>query len=210
VEVLTQVKPSNELEELVFSAIRKFLDVVGIYRNLVVVFSDGNQVRIDLSDDGIAYLRIGAGLEPSQQVARLIMRELAISVAVDDPELQARWAIPDDYVNKPLSSELSTSLLLRIADMIVAKVDAQLLADTWNEYLPINCGDVRRSMVCSLSIDVPLSLELAGFKELGTSLYGRRRRGDEGRLAEAYDDYRSFVRNNPYFEYAYNYLDLVT
>ena len=176
-------------------------------RDLVVVFLEGGGVRIDLSDDGVAYLRVGTSNPVGRWLERLVMRELGVMIGVDDPELHSAWSIPDNYVGKPLSSELSTALLLRIADRLVAEVDPGLLAETWSDSLPVDCGDVRRSMVCSLAVDVPLSLELAGYRELAEQLYARRL--SPGRLAEAYDDYRSFVRNNFNFENAYNYLDLI-
>ena len=89
-----------------------------------------------------------------------VLREVALSHAVADPQLIEIWAIPPDVRQDELAAELSLALLLRLVDSMVAKVDFELLMARASPGV-IEGDTVAYTIVRTFANDVSISLALA-------------------------------------------------
>ena len=210
--MIVRAETDRERVERVLNEVRRFdreVTIVGV-KHLIVVFEGGQapgkiRLRLDEEEEGIAYLYVDPGALHGEYQVQL-WRELAVINAVNDPELVPMWAIPEGYADAPMSRELSIALLRRTLDMLVARVDPLALSrafDPTDMTLLQGVGDRRMGLVAALALDVPLSLEMAGFEDMGKGLYANTVKGG---MPQAYEGFREFVKRTRNYVSAYSYL----
>ncbi len=194
-EILNIKKPPVEYSE---KPIKLFLD----YDTLEPVIS----IRKDAVD------------LPFDDLVLELSRELTTYEAIMDPIHIDKWAIPDDRPATPLDALLSTALLLRTVDSILVErgLDDKLVIKFEQNEIPTFANIAESSekpkikALQALSWDLPLSLELGGRREVGERLFleAAKRVIMNRNFVERYEDFRSYSRNNFYFENVREYLDL--
>jgi len=200
----------DDVRDVVVSTVEEYVRRRGLWsEGLFVVCSEeyGSETRSAMLviEEEFAHLVIPSSVERPDELRLRMLRELALLEALNNPELVGAWTIPNEYLGKPLAKELSLALLNRVRDVVVASVDPRLLAEHFDPLsMGLNVGG-RRGLVYLLSLDVPLSLEISGFEDLGTTLYARVPRT---KVFEEYDEYRQLVKRSLSFEHAYNLLQL--
>ena len=114
-----------------------------------------------------------------------VLREVAFSHALTDPQLLEIWAAPPELAADQLANELSIALLKRLLDAMVAKVDAQLVMERARPEV-VEGDTLAYTLVRTLAVDVSASLAVAGRTsealQLVTKLAGH----------PIYEKYRSF------------------
>ena len=194
-EILNIKKPPVEYEE---KPVKLFLD----YDTLEPVLSIRRDA-IELSFDDLV-------LE--------IARELTTYEAIMDPIHVDKWAIPEDRPATPLDALLSTAMLLRTVDSILTErgLDEKLVTRFETQELPAFANIAESpekpkiKALQALSWDLPLSLELGGRKEVGERLFleAAKRVVLNKRFVNQYEDFRTYSRQNFYFENVREYLEL--
>ncbi len=152
-----------------------------------------------------------------------LARELTTYEVIIDPLYVPRWAIPDNVEQvTPLDAMLSVAMILRTVDsLLIERGYAEPLVKRFELTEIGNFAYIAENQqyrpkiraVQALSWDLPLSLELGGRREVGEKLFAeamKRVLTERGRIfAQRYDDFRSYSRNNFYYENVHEYLDLV-
>ncbi len=153
-----------------------------------------------------------------------IARELTTYEVIMDPIHVERWAIPENIDKiSPLDAMLSTAIILRLVDsLLVSRRYKEIIAQEFHNNAKdiVNIAeDIKTNpkvrALEALCWDIPISFELAGYRDIGSRLFLETRKftnimSEYGRsFLDKYDDFRSFSRNNFYFENIREYLDLV-
>nr|KJR72259.1 MAG: hypothetical protein TU36_03195 [Vulcanisaeta sp. AZ3] len=144
----------------------------------------------------------------------VVLREAALVKIMDDPTLISIWN-PPPSINDELVYRVSLALLKRTIDFVIASSQTltQYLINAYNidemRNLILACQSTIDCAVTALALDVPLSIEIAGNKGLGRSLWDNTIKGLSNEFYRRYDDFRDFVRNNFNIESTYNYLMMI-
>jgi len=151
-------------------------------------------------------------LQLKEDEARImVLREVALIKVMNDPTLIDPWSIPQS-MSGDVAYRISLAMLRRTVDVVIAKYEAliQYLINAFNmnelRNALITCKPTIDCAITALTLDIPLSIELAGNMGLGRSLWNDAIKGIDNDFIRKYDDFRDFVRNNFNIESAYNYL----
>ncbi len=152
-----------------------------------------------------------------------LARELTTYEVIMDPIHVDKWSVPDDIEKvTALDAMLSTAIILRLVDSLLVsrRYREQIVHDFKQNMRTIvdiaeNSLSPKVRAVQALSWDVPLSLEVSGYRDIGSRLFLETKKlsnvlSNSGKVfLEKYDDFRAFSRNNFYFENIREYLDLI-
>ncbi|WP_069806473.1 hypothetical protein [Vulcanisaeta thermophila] len=144
----------------------------------------------------------------------LIMRELAVIIALNDPVYLSYWSYEEERYNDPLIHRVSLALLRRAVELIIVKAGLHEYVARGFEREELRntlstCKPTRDCAVAALALDSPLSIELGGNAGLGKALWGGVTKNLVSDFVRRYDDFRDFVRNNFNVESTYNYLTML-
>ncbi len=147
-----------------------------------------------------------------------IARELTTYEAIVDPIHVDKWAIPEDRNVDPIDALLSTAMLLRTVDSILVerglgdKLAIKFETQELSAFTSIAESPERPKVKAlqALSWDLPLSLELGGRREIGERLFleAAKRVILNRKFVDQYEDFRTYSRENFYFENVREYLEL--
>ncbi len=154
-----------------------------------------------------------------------LAKEIATYNVIVDPYYVERWAIPDTIEKvTPIDAMISTAMIIRLSEcLLIERGYSDLIwRDFYNkkkrDIVKIAEGKSNREKVKALQAlawDTPLSFELVGRKDIGDQLFMEVKKmynilSEFGKsFVEKYDDFRSFTRNNFYFQNIKEYLDLL-
>lgn len=190
-----EIITASEAPREVITEVKKLITALGP-PPIDLVIIGAQETRLEVGDMYI--LKISLPLN-----RYLVLRETALAHATADPTLAEIWSTPPELSQDPLAAELSLALLKRLLDMLVARVDPELLPRT----VEVVEGDtLRQTFVRTFATDTSASLAVAGHQ---TEALRTITQLSSHPIYQTYRRFWDFATSNFKFLPIYNWLQLL-
>lgn len=143
----------GDVDEDVLTLVKQLVELVGPPPIDIVVIG-AEETRLEPGE--IQILKVALPVD-----RYILLREVALSHALIDPQLLEVWAVPPELATDRLAHELSAALLKRLLDAMVAKVNAQLAVERAKPEV-VEGDTVAYTLVRTFAVDASASLAVAG------------------------------------------------